>query len=717
MNRRGFLFTTATAAFMPALAFAKSAINPPETAMIPKRIEQLGRVRIDNYAWLRDPNWAEVFVDTAKMQPAIRTHLDDENRYADAVLDPTKSRQAQYIAAMNAMGASKAGSTTTATPASPDGEWSYYTYIRPGEDHVVHARKPRMGGEEQILLDEQGRSVGHDYYRVEDAQHSPDHSLFVWAEDLGGGDRFDIGIHDLKTGQITVSTTMDTYGWLGVIISPCSQWIFRIQRNQYGRPAKVFRMPARGGDEVLVYEELDGALFVSLGRTASNSHTTIRVSGPDLDEWHLIPGDTPEAIPVMVEPRTVGLHYLVEEWNGQLVLLTDAGGTVDGRLMTVGSANPGKANWRDWVPAQTGRHFIEMHPFRDYFVLVQRLNGKLEIVVMAKGGDAKKIAFDEAAYDVALAETQEFASDTLRLIYQSPKTPERWLACDMASGTQAVIWQSQIAGFDPALYEVRALFAPASDGQQVPLTVLMKKDARLDGTSRLLLYGYGAYGVSSEADFSIPAIALVDQGWIYAIAHVRGGSEKGRSWFLDGRRFKKRNSFTDFNACADYLIASGYTKPRHIVAYGLSAGGLLVGGALNLRPELYGGVIAQVPFVDMLNTMSDATHPLVPAFRPDWGDPLADPKAYDYIASISPYENVHAAVYPMVLATAGVRDNRVSYWEPGKWVASLRTHTTSGKPILFRINMAAGHQSASGQSDAFAQYALFWSFAELSLAS
>ncbi|MFT4075137.1 MAG: prolyl oligopeptidase family serine peptidase [Asticcacaulis sp.] len=713
MNRRGFLFTAATSAFLPGLSFAKSAVRPPETAMIPKRIEQLGRVRIDNYAWLRDPNWAEVFVDTSKMQPAIRQHLDDENRYAEAVLAPTKARQAQYVTAMTAM-VGKASDT----PPSPDGDWDYYTYVRPGEDHVVHARKPRNGGDEQILLDEQARAKGHDYYRTEDAQHSPDHSLFVWAEDLGGGDRFDIGIHDLTTGQVTVTTTTDTYGWLGVIISPCSQWLFRIQRNQYGRPAKVFRMPARGDwTEVLVYEEHDGALFVSLGRTASDSHTTIRISGPDLDEWRLIPAATPQADPILIEPRTVGLHYWVEEWNGKLVLLTDAGGAVDGHLMTTDIAAPGKANWHDWVAAETGRHFITIKPFRDHFVLVQRLDGKLEIVVMAKDGAAKKIAFDEAAYDVSLAETQEFASDTLRLVYQSPKTPERWLACNMATGAQTVIMASDIAGYNPDAYEVRALFAPAPDGQQVPLTVLMKAGTKLDGTSPLLIYGYGAYGISSEADFSIANIALVDQGWIFAIAHVRGGSEKGRSWFLDGRKFKKRNSFTDFNACADYLVAEGYTRPRHIVAYGLSAGGLLVGGALNLRPELYGGVIAQVPFVDMLNTMSDATHPLVPAFRPDWGDPLADPQAYDYIASISPYENVHTAAYPMVLATAGVRDNRVSYWEPGKWVAALRTHTTTRKPILFRINMAGGHQNASGLSDAFAQYALFWSFAELSLKS
>ncbi|CAL4869351.1 Dipeptidyl aminopeptidase BI (plasmid) [Asticcacaulis sp. MM231] len=716
MNRRGFLVTAAATAFMPAFGsnpvLAKTVLRPPETAMIPKRIEQLGRTRIDNYAWLRDSNWAEVFIDTSKMQPDIRQHLDDENRYADAILAPTKDRQAQYVASMNAM-----VGNDSETPPSPDGDWNYYTYIRPGEDHTIHARKPRGGGDEQILLDEQARAKGRDYYRVEDAQHSPDHNLFVWAEDLGGGDRFDIGVHDLKTGKVSVTTTTDTYGWLGVIVSPCSKWVFRIQRDQYGRPAKVMRMPAHGGPEALVYEEHDGALFVSLGRTASNSHVTIRISGPDLDEWHLIPAAAPESKPVLIEPRTVGLHYQVETWNNQLIILTDADSAVDGRLVRADVSRPGKTDWQDWVPYAEGCNLLEMHPFRDHFVLLQRAGGKLEVVVTQADGRTKTIAFDEAAYDVRVADNQEFASQTLRLSYQSPRTPERWIAYDMATSQQTVIMSSSVPGHDPQAYEVRALFAAAPDGQQVPLTVLMKKGTKLDGTAPLLLYGYGAYGVPSEADFSIANIALVNAGWIYAIAHVRGGSEKGRSWFLDGRKFKKRNSFTDFNACAEYLIAQGYTAKKRLVAYGLSAGGLLVGASLNLRPDLYAGVIAQVPFVDMLNTMSDATHPLVPAFRPDWGDPLADGQAYDYIASISPYENVHKAAYPMVLATAGVRDNRVSYWEPGKWVAALRAHTTSGKPILFRINMSGGHQSNSGLSDAFAQAALFWSFAELSLKS
>jgi oligopeptidase B len=719
--RRRHLLGAAIAAAWPALsaggvsagharaASAPVAPVPPVTPKRPLRIEQLGRVRIDDYAWLRDPHYKEFIAGQRDIDPEIRRHLEAENAYADAVLAPTRASQASWRAAM-----ARYGVEPGTLPPLPRGGFVYDTRVRPGEDHVVHVRRPLAGGPEQILLDEQARSRGQSYYRVLEAQPSPDHTLYVWLEDVHGSDRYRICVHDLRTGEIR--SWEDGYGWSGLTVSPDSQWIFWTWRDPFGRAAKAFRTPARGEiRHTLVLEQPDPTLFMALGRTASDAWCTIRVFGPDLDEWRLIAAAAPTAEPVLMQAREPGLHYQVDDWGGGLVVLTDAAGALDGQLML---AAPGALSREDWTPlrpAREGVNILELRAFRDHLAWRQRERGRLAVVVRNRAGDEFLVAFGEAASDLEFDDVQDFDGTELRLVFQSPRTPPRWVGVDLRSGERRVLAETRVAGFDPARYEVRRLQATADDGESVPITLLTRRGLRADGRAPLLVYGYGAYGVSSEPVFSVPAIALVDRGWAYAIAHVRGGAEKGRRWFLDGRRFAKRNSFTDFNACTDHLVAAGYGAPARCVAYGLSAGGLLMGGAMNLRPDRYAGVIAQVPFVDMLNTMSDPTHPLVPVFRADWGDPLADGRAYDYLASISPYENVTDAAYPMVLATAGLRDDRVSYWEPAKWVAKLRANTRSGKPILLRVNMAGGHQSSSGASDVLGQMALFWAFAQASV--
>jgi oligopeptidase B len=700
---------------------------PPKVARRAKRIEQLGRVRVDEYAWLRDPDWKRVALDPSRMQPEIRTHLEAENRYAEAILAPTKKRQAEYVAAMNAL-----ASKDEAAPAAPDGPWEYYQYLRAGEDHPVHARRPRGGGREQIVFDEQARAAAvasggetsarsangaRAYYRIVEPSHSPDDSLFLWAEDLEGGDRYRICVRDLATGEIRTATSDEAFGISGVVFSPCSKWIFWLRRDAHGRPTTLLRQPSRGGADTVVYEEKDPALFMSLKRTASNRFVALRISGPDLDEVRLIPADDPTATPTLVEPRKVGVHYQVEEWRNQLILLTDADEALDGKLMRASPDAPSRNQWRDWIPHRPGCQILEVRAFQDHFVRLQRVEGKLEVVVTSADGAENAVVFDEEAHAVELDPLQDFASTNVRLLYQSPRTPMRWIEYDAATRRQRVIQQQSTGrSFSATHYEVRRLTARAKDGESIPVTVLLRKGTRLDGKAPLLLYAYGSYGVSTEATFSVPHLALVDKGWIFAIAHVRGGSEKGRRWFLDGRRFHKANTFTDFIACAEHLIAQRYTRARRIVAQGLSAGGLLMGAVSNLRPELWAGVIAQVPFVDMLNTMSDADHPLVPLFRPDWGDPLADTQAYDYIASISPYENVKSQAYPPILSTAGIRDGRVSYWEPAKWIANVRYHSTSQAPAMLLTDMASGHQIAAGRSDQFRQMAQFWAFADWSIA-
>ena len=712
-SRRRSLLAAAIAAAWPALPGAAMAgtastpePTPPVTPKRPVRIEQLGRVRIDEYAWLRDPRYKDFLAGRCDIDPEIRRHLEAENAYADAMLAPTRARQARWRAAMAAYGVE-----TGALPPLPHGGYVYDTRVRPGEDHLLHVRRPLAGGPEQVLLDEQARSRGQAYYRVIEAQPSPDQTFYAWLEDVHGSDRHRVCVHDLASGEIR--TWEDAYGWSGLTVSPDSQWIFWIWRDAFGRPAKTFRTPARGEVvHTLVHEQPDPALFMALGRAASLAWCSIRVFGPDQDEWRLVPAAAPASVPLLVQAGEPGLHYQVDDWGGRLVLLTDAGGALDGQLMVAAPWAPGRADWTTLRPPRAGVNILELRAFADHLAWRQREQGRLSIVVRNRAGDEFVVDAGEEAATLEFDEVQDYAGAELRVVVQSPRMPPRWLAVDLRSGARRVLADTRVAGFDPERYEVLRLQARADDGEAVPITLVTRRGLRADGRSPLLVYGYGAYGVSSEATFSVPVLALVDRGWAYAIAHVRGGAEKGRRWFLDGRRFSKRNSFTDFNACTDHLVASGYGAPGRCVAWGLSAGGLLMGGAMNLRPDRYAGVIAQVPFVDMLGTMSDATHPLVPVFRVDWGDPLADARAYDYLASISPYENVRDADYPMVLATAGLRDDRVSYWEPAKWVAKLRAHSRSGKPVLFRVNMAAGHQSSSGASDTLAQMALFWTFAQ-----
>ncbi len=723
MRRRSLLAAAIAAAWPGVSSVAAGAASrrprgaapplgtlPPVTPKRPLRIEQLGRVRIDDYAWLRDPHYKDFIAGLRDIDPEIRRHLEAENAYADAVLAPTRASQARWRAAM-----ARYGVETGVAPPLPRGGFVYDMRVRPGEDHVVHVRRPVDGGPEQVLLDEQARSRGQSYYRAIEAQPSPDHTLYVWLEDVHGSDRHRVCVHDLRTGEIR--SWEDGYGWHGLTVSPDSQWILWVWRDAFGRPAKTFRTPARGAVvHALVLDQTDPTLFMWLGRAASNAWCSIRVFGPDLDEWRLIPAAAPPAEPLLMQAREPGLHYQVDDWGGRLVVLTDAAGAIDGQLMIASPDAPARGDWTPLRPARDGVNILELRAFRDHLAWRQRECGRLAVVVRNRAGDEFVVASDEEAGALEFDDVQDYGGAELRLVLQSPRTPPRRVGVDLRSGERKVLAETRVAGFDPSRYAVQRLYASADDGEAVPITLVTRRGLRADGRAPLLVYGYGAYGLSAEAVFSVPVIALVDRGWAYAIAHVRGGAEKGRRWFLEGRKFSKRNSFTDFNACTDHLVAMGYGAPGRCVAYGLSAGGLLMGGAMNQRPDRYAGVIAQVPFVDMLNTMSDATHPLVPVFRADWGDPLADPRAYDYLASISPYENVTEAAYPMALATAGLRDDRVSYWEAAKWVARLRAHSRSGKPILLRVNMTGGHQSSSGASDELAQMALFWAFAQASVA-
>ena len=429
-------------------------------------------------------------------------------------------------------------------------------------------------------------------------------------------------------------------------------------------------------------------------------------------EIWLIPASAPTSAPRVAEPRTVGVKYSLDHWTDRWVIRTNADGAVDFKLAVSDASVPAKTTWRDWIAHQPGRYITGFAAFAGHLVRAERVDALDRLVVMARAGGEHLIAFDEEAYALGLEGGHEYATTTTRFVYQSPTTPRQTFDYDMVSRVRTLRKTQEIpSGHDAARYVARRIQAKAADGQDVPITVLMLKDTPRDGTAPVMLYGYGSYGHAMEPSFSIRNLSLVDRGWIWAVAHVRGGSDKGWGWFLDGRKDNKPNTFTDFIACAEHLIAEGYAKPGRIAAYGGSAGGMLVGAVANLRPDLWGAVIAAVPFVDVLNTMSDTTLPLTPPEWPEWGNPIEDPVAYDLIASYSPYDQVHAAAYPPILSTGGLSDPRVTYWEPAKWVARLRDQSTGTAPILLKMNMDAGHGGASGRFDFLKEIALDYAFA------
>ena len=681
--------------------------SPPLAPKVSHRIDQLGRTRIDDYAWMKDAAWQQVLRDPKALREDIRSHLDAENAYTQAVLGGTEALQAQLFAEMKG----RIKEDDCSVPA-PDGPFEYYVRYAPGAEHPVHARRPQGGAEptEQLLLDEDALAKGKAFFQVGAASHSPDHRLFAWAADEQGSEYYTIRIKDLASGADVGTPIENAYG--DFAISPDSQWLYWIFRDENARPSKVFRRPIQGSEDVLIYEEADEGMFLGVGVASDDSHILIHVGNQETTEIWLIAADTPTATPVVAEPRRVGVKYSLDHWTDRWVIRTNADGAVDFKLCVSDASVPAKASWRDWIVHQPGRYITGFAAFAGHLVRAERVEALDRLVVMARDGGEHIIAFDEEAYALGLEGGHEYATRAMRFVYQSPTTPRQTFDYDMASRARTLRKTQEIpSGHDPARYVARRIQACAADGQDVPITLLMLKDTPRDGSAPVMLYGYGSYGHAMEPSFSIRNLSLVDRGWIWAVAHVRGGSDKGWGWFLDGRKDKKPNTFTDFITCAEHLIGEGYATKGRIAAYGGSAGGMLVGAVANLRPDLWGAVIAAVPFVDVLNTMSDTTLPLTPPEWPEWGNPIEDAGAYDRILSYSPYDQVHAAAYPPILATGGLSDPRVTYWEPAKWVARLRENTTGAAPILLKMNMDAGHGGASGRFDFLKEIALDYAFA------
>ena len=683
-----------------------SCSTPPAAARKPVTTTLHGHARSDDYAWLKDPDWQRVMREPDALDPAIRAYLEAENAHTEAFLAPHAAlRQALHAEMRGRM------KEDDSTVPAPDGAWAYYVRYVEGGEHPLYCRTPRDGRAETLLLDGNREAEGEAYFEVGDCEHSPDHRRLAYTLDTKGSERYRLFVRDIESGAVIDGPIDDAHG--DVIWAADGETLFYTVIDENHRPYQVrrHRVGASGADPV-VYEEADPGFFIRLGESEGRRFVMISAHDHTTSEVHLVEATRPESAPRLVAARERGVEYDVALRGGLLYILTNADGATDFKIVTAPLDAPGREAWRDWLPHEPGTYVLSQLLFAGHHVRRERVGSLPRIVVTdLESGEAHTIAFEEEAYDLSLVPGYEFETATLRFVYSSMTTPQQTFDYDMRTRARTLRKTREVpSGHEPADYVTRRLVAASHDGAQVPVSVLHRRSTPLDGSAPLLLYGYGAYGHAIPAAFSTNRLSLVDRGFVYAIAHVRGGSDCGYGWYLDGKLAKKTNTFADFIAAAEHLIDAGYTARGRIAAHGGSAGGMLMGAVANLRPELFAGIVAEVPFVDVLNTMCDAGLPLTPPEWPEWGNPVDDADAWRTIAAYAPYENVAAKAYPAIFATAGLTDPRVTYWEPAKWVAKLRRLKSDENPLLLHTNMEAGHGGASGRFRRLEEVAMAYAF-------
>ncbi|MBL1406858.1 MAG: S9 family peptidase [Rhizobiales bacterium] len=670
-----------------------------------------GETIIDDYNWIRADNWQEAMREPELLPQDIKSYLNNENAYYEKAMADTGDLQKELVAEMR--GRIKEVDNSLPTK---DGPYAYITKYIEGGEHPIHTRTPRDGGEEEILLDVNKEAKGHDYFEIGAGDISPDHNIFAWSRDTSGSEYYALTFRDLKTGKDIKTSKGGDYqiADVGSAVFGNNETLFYSRVDENHRPSKVFRhtLGTDPKDDILVYEEKDPRFYAGVGMTRSEKYIVISVGMNDQSEYHVIPADDLTAEPKLIEKRTEGLEYEIEHQGDRFLILTNADDAVDFKIVEAPIDSPSRENWKDVVPHKQGRMIISIDAYQDWVIWMERENALPRICFMDGAGVINSISFKEEAYALGVSPSPEFDKDMFRFSYSSPTTPTQTYDYDLKTNQRTLLKEQEIpSGHDASDYITRRVLAKSHDGAQVPVTLLHHKDTPIDGTAPCLLYGYGSYGMSMPASFSTGRLSLVDRGFIYAIAHVRGGEEKGRFWYEDAKFGKKPNTFHDFIAAGKKLIEDNYTAKGNIVIQGGSAGGLLVGATVNMAPDLFAGVIGDVPFVDVLNTILDDTLPLTPGEWSQWGNPIESEQAFKDIKSYCPYTNVEAKSYPPMLVTAGVSDPRVTYWEPAKWVAKLRATKTDDNILMLRTNMTSGHFGKSGRFAALEDAARSYAFA------
>lgn len=693
------------------MPLTKPTIAPPRAAKVDKVSRHHGMELADPYAWLRDEDWQEAIDNLELIDEPIRKHLIAENAYTAAVMKGTAELQARLLSEMRG----RISEVDATVPEADDG-WAYFERFETDAEHPKLCRMPVSGGPEQILLDCDAASKGKPFWSMEEAIPSPDHSMLAYAFDATGSERCSIRIRDLATGKNLaerISGAASDLAW-----SADSRTLYYVRLDRQQRPMEVWRhwIGSHVSEDVLVFREKDPVFEVSVGVTQSGRYVMVETHAHDASEVWIADAENPEAPLVCVAPRSDGHQYMVDHVAmsdaDKLVIVTNSSGAEDYRvcIAPLAAANPDA--WIEIVPHVAGRRIVDIVAYARHFVRLEREDGQPRIVVRRwRDGEEHEIAFKEEAFDLYLEEGLAFDTDTVRFVYSSMTTPEQTIDYNMETRERLLRKTQTIpSGHDPAHYVTRRLHAKAADGAEVPISIVHRSTTPIDGTAPVFMMAYGAYGDSMDAEFDAVRLSLVDRGFVFAIAHVRGGEDKGKAWHAAGKHTHKRNTFTDFITCAEYLIAAGYTRRGRIVAQGESAGGMLMGAIANMAPDLFLAIVADVPFVDVLNTMLDGSLPMTPSEWPEWGNPVTSASDFELIRSYCPYQNVRTQAYPHILANGSLADLRVCYWEPTKWVAKLRELKTDDNLLLLDINLTAGHAGSSGRYQRLQDLAFTYAF-------
>lgn len=666
--------------------------EPPVAKKIPHSRDVHGQKAEDPYYWLRQRD-----------NPEVIAYLEAENAYTEAMTARTRPLQETLFAEIK----SRLKETDADVPYKMGGFY-YYTRTEAGKQYPIHCRKKgRLDAAEEVLLDLNALAAGTKYFRLGAFRLSPDHKRLAYSTDTNGSETYTVHIKDLASGALLPDRIANTYyglEWGG------NDSLFYTVLDAAKRPFKVFRHDLGQADDSLVHHEDDERFFVSLRKTRSGAYILIHLESQITSEVRAIDASKPAAAPRLIAARRQGIEYSVRHRGALFYILTNED-ALDFKLVTAPVAEPEAANWKPLIPHREGVKIDSVDLFQNHMVRIERREGLERLVIRSfDSGQEKTVDFDEPVYAIGGSDNREFDARAFRFSYTSLVTPNTIYDIDMDSQAKEQKKRQEVPGYEAADYVCERLFARAKDGTSVPISLVYKKGCkRDDGQTPTLLYGYGSYGAIIDPRFRSSVVSLLDRGFVYAIGHIRGGGSMGRGWYENGKLLHKRNTFTDFVACAEALVAAKITSPKKLAIMGGSAGGLLMGATVNLRPDLFQAVVAHVPFVDVINTMLDPTIPLTVIEYEEWGNPNK-PEFFETMLSYSPYDQVEAKAYPHILITAGLNDPRVQYWEPAKWTAKLRALKTDDNALLLKTNMGAGHGGASGRYDRLGEIAFDYAF-------